>query len=125
VKVKANISLAIAIDYTSSMTDDIDAVKEYVIKLLTDTVGSTNEPADYVLSLFHDPGKMYFNEFYPLNLVNHGIAYQEEAGTRLFSYIVSGMFYFSFDLFYFSLRSSINYEQRSCKLCFIFRSSTF
>jgi hypothetical protein len=47
-----------AIDYTSSMTDDIDAVKEQVIKLLTDTVGSTNEPADYVLSLFHDPGKM-------------------------------------------------------------------
>jgi hypothetical protein len=25
---------------------------------VTDTVGSTNEPADYVLSLFHDPGKM-------------------------------------------------------------------
>jgi hypothetical protein len=40
------------------MTDDIDAVKEIVINLLTDTVGSTNEPADYVLSLFHDPGKM-------------------------------------------------------------------
>jgi hypothetical protein len=40
------------------MTDEIDAVKEKVIKLLTDTVGSTNEPADYVLSLFHDPGKM-------------------------------------------------------------------
>ena len=58
VKVKANISLAIAIDYTNSMTDDIDAVKENVIKLLTDTAGSTNEPADYVLSLFHDPGKM-------------------------------------------------------------------
>jgi hypothetical protein len=58
VKVKADISLAIAIDYTSSMTDDIDAVKENVINLLTDTVGSTNEPADYVLSLFHDSGKM-------------------------------------------------------------------
>ena len=57
-KVKADISLAIAIDYTSSMTDDIDAVKEIVISLLTYTVGSTNEPADYVLSLFHDPGKM-------------------------------------------------------------------
>jgi hypothetical protein len=58
VKVKADISLAIAIDYTNSMTDDIDAVKEIVINLLTDTVGSTNEPADYVLSLFHDTGKM-------------------------------------------------------------------
>ena len=65
-KVRADISLAIAIDYTSSMADDIDAVKKYVIKLLTDTVGSTNEPADYVLSLFHDPGKMYFDEFYPI-----------------------------------------------------------
>ena len=50
--------MVIAIDYTGSMTDDIDAVKEQVINLLTDTVGSTNEPADYVLSLFHDPGKM-------------------------------------------------------------------
>ena len=68
-KVRANISLALAIDYTSSMTDDIDAVKENVIKLLTDTVGSTNEPADYVLSLFHDPGKMLFDEFCSLNLV--------------------------------------------------------
>jgi hypothetical protein len=31
VKVKADISLAIAIDYTSSMTDDIAAVKEQVM----------------------------------------------------------------------------------------------
>ena len=105
-KVKANISLAIAIDYTSSMTDDIDAVKENVIELLTNTVGSTNEPADYVLSLFHDPGKMYFDEFYPLNLVNHGIEYQEEACTRLISYNMSGIIYFSFQRV-FSLRTYV------------------
>jgi len=92
VKVKANISLAIAIDYTGSMADDIDAVKENVIELLTDTVGSTNEPADYVLSLFHDPGKMYFDEFCPLHLATE---YNKEAGTRLFSYSVSDIFYFS------------------------------
>ena len=91
-KVKENISLAIAIDYTASMTDDIDAVKKNVIELLTNTVGSTNEPADYVLSLFHDLGKMYFDEFCPLHLVTE---YHKEAGTRLFSYSVSDIFYFS------------------------------
>ena len=74
------------------MTDDIDAVKKNVIELLTNTVGSTNEPADYVLSLFHDLGKMYFDEFCPLHLVTE---YHKEAGTRLFSYSVSDIFYFS------------------------------
>ncbi|XP_063437370.1 uncharacterized protein LOC134718650 [Mytilus trossulus] len=55
VKRRKDMTLAMAIDYTSSMADDIDAVKTYVLKLLTNTVGSDNEPADYVLSLFHDP----------------------------------------------------------------------
>ena len=56
--------LAIAIDYTSSMSDDIDAVKERVIKLLTSTVGSDNEPADYILSMFHDPGITFYSKLY-------------------------------------------------------------
>ncbi|CAG2200871.1 unnamed protein product [Mytilus edulis] len=55
VKRRKDMTLAMAIDYTSSMADDIDAVKKYVINQLTATVGSANEPADYVLSLFHDP----------------------------------------------------------------------
>ncbi|XP_063436302.1 uncharacterized protein LOC134717738 [Mytilus trossulus] len=55
VKRRKDMTLAMAIDYTGSMADDIDAVKEYVLELLTNTVGSANEPADYVLSLFHDP----------------------------------------------------------------------
>lgn len=56
VKRRKDMTLAMAIDYTGSMVDDIDAVKTWVIELLTNTVGSSNEPADYVLSLFHDPG---------------------------------------------------------------------
>lgn len=59
VKRRRNMTLAVAIDYTASMTDDIAAVKTKVIELLTNTVGSSNEPADYVLSLFHDPGRPY------------------------------------------------------------------
>ncbi|XP_076080064.1 uncharacterized protein LOC143050842 [Mytilus galloprovincialis] len=55
VKRRKDMTLAMAIDYTGSMADDIDAVKKYVLELLTNTVGSANEPADYVLSLFHDP----------------------------------------------------------------------
>ncbi|CAG2200870.1 unnamed protein product [Mytilus edulis] len=55
VKRRKDMTLAMAIDYTGSMVDDIDAVKTWVIELLTNTVGSSYEPADYVLSLFHDP----------------------------------------------------------------------
>ncbi|CAC5419674.1 unnamed protein product [Mytilus coruscus] len=55
VKRRKDMTLAMAIDYTGSMADDIDAVKTKVIELLTNTVGSANEPADYVLSMFHDP----------------------------------------------------------------------
>ncbi|CAC5388513.1 unnamed protein product [Mytilus coruscus] len=55
VKRRMDMTLAMAIDYTGSMTDDIDDVKTKVTELLTNTVGSSNEPADYVLSLFHDP----------------------------------------------------------------------
>ncbi|CAC5388512.1 unnamed protein product [Mytilus coruscus] len=55
VKRRKAMTLAFAIDYTGSMADDIDAVKKQVIEFLTTTVGSAYEPADYVLSLFHDP----------------------------------------------------------------------
>ncbi|XP_071140493.1 uncharacterized protein [Mytilus edulis] len=55
VKRRKDMTLAIAIDYTGSMADDIEAVKTQILELLTSTVGSANEPADYVLSLFHDP----------------------------------------------------------------------
>ncbi|CAG2197407.1 unnamed protein product [Mytilus edulis] len=54
-KKRKDMTLAFAIDYTSSMADDIDTIKRDVIDLITTTVGSADEPADYVLSLFHDP----------------------------------------------------------------------
>ncbi|OPL21115.1 hypothetical protein AM593_02988, partial [Mytilus galloprovincialis] len=54
-KRRKDMTLAFAIDYTSSMADDIDTIKRDVIDLITTTVGSADEPADYVLSLFHDP----------------------------------------------------------------------
>ncbi|XP_076081650.1 uncharacterized protein LOC143052490 isoform X2 [Mytilus galloprovincialis] len=54
-KKRKDMTLAFAIDYTSSMADAIDTIKRHVIELITTTVGSADEPADYVLSLFHDP----------------------------------------------------------------------
>ncbi|XP_063437380.1 uncharacterized protein LOC134718656 isoform X2 [Mytilus trossulus] len=74
VKRRRNMTLAVAIDYTASMTDDITAVKTKVIELLTNTVGSANEPADYVLSLFHDPETLntahkYINGYAMINKV--------------------------------------------------------
>ena len=38
------------------MADEIRAVREKIIQIVTSTIGSDNEPADYVLSLFNDPG---------------------------------------------------------------------
>ncbi|XP_071140496.1 hemicentin-1-like [Mytilus edulis] len=40
------------------MGGDIAAVKEQIIQLVTSTIGSNNEPADYVLSLFNDPASL-------------------------------------------------------------------
>jgi len=57
IKVRQPISLTFAIDYSGSMSDDIASVKEYLIQLVTSITGTTNEPADYVLTLFNDPGK--------------------------------------------------------------------
>ena len=38
------------------MAGEIQAVKEKIIQIVTSTIGSDSEPADYVLSLFSDPG---------------------------------------------------------------------
>lgn len=58
------VSLAFALDITGSMTEEIKVVKEIIIQLVTSTMGSNNEPANYVLSLFSDPGNelLYLNE---------------------------------------------------------------
>lgn len=55
VKMMTTASLGFAIDYTGSMIEEISEVKEHVIQLITTVIGSGREPADYVLSMFHDP----------------------------------------------------------------------
>ena len=39
------------------MAGEIQALKKKIIQIVTSTIGSDSEPADYVLSLFSDPGK--------------------------------------------------------------------
>ena len=56
IKRRQQVSLSFALDYSGSMAGEIEAVKEEIIQLVTSTKGSENEPADYVLSLFSDPG---------------------------------------------------------------------
>ena len=51
------ISFSIVFDYAGSMNNESKAVKDKIIQIITSTMGSDNEPADYVLSLFSDPGK--------------------------------------------------------------------
>lgn len=57
IKQRTQVSLSFAVDFSGSMSGEIAAVKEQIIQLVTSTIGSNNEPADYVLSLFNDPGK--------------------------------------------------------------------
>lgn len=56
IKRRQQVSLSFAVDYSGSMAGEIEAVKEEIIQLVTSTKGSENEPSDYVLSLFSDPG---------------------------------------------------------------------
>ncbi|VDI25535.1 Hypothetical predicted protein [Mytilus galloprovincialis] len=62
IKVREPVSLAFALDIIGSMTEEIKVVKEIIIQLVTSTMGSNNEPANYVLSLFSDPD--FFNNGY-------------------------------------------------------------
>jgi hypothetical protein len=50
-------TLSFAVDYSGSMRGEIQALKKKIIQIVTSTIGSDSEPADYVLSLFSDPGK--------------------------------------------------------------------
>ena len=58
IKQRAQISLSFAVDYSGSMAGEIRAVREKIIQFVTSTIGSDNEPADYVLSLFNDPASL-------------------------------------------------------------------
>lgn len=49
-------SLGFAIDVTGSMSDEIAEVKKYCIDYITTIRGTTNEPTDYILTTFSDPG---------------------------------------------------------------------
>ncbi|XP_071138743.1 von Willebrand factor A domain-containing protein 7-like [Mytilus edulis] len=48
-------SLSFVVDYSGSMGQEIASVKEKIIQIVTSTLGSANEPVNYVLSLFNDP----------------------------------------------------------------------
>ncbi|XP_063436239.1 uncharacterized protein LOC134717671 [Mytilus trossulus] len=58
IKQRRKVSLSFALDYSGSMASEIAAVKEKIIQIVTSTLGSENEPANYVLSLFNDPASL-------------------------------------------------------------------
>ncbi|XP_052077823.1 uncharacterized protein LOC127715706 isoform X7 [Mytilus californianus] len=55
IKTGKAVSLAFVVDFSGSMKEEIAAVREQIFQYVTSTIGSDNEPADYVLSLFSDP----------------------------------------------------------------------
>ncbi|MDR2173249.1 MAG: hypothetical protein LBE32_03460 [Burkholderiales bacterium] len=48
-------SLGFAIDTTGSMAEDIAGVKNSVLKIVTDRLGTEEEPSEYVLTIINDP----------------------------------------------------------------------
>ncbi|XP_063438527.1 von Willebrand factor A domain-containing protein 7-like [Mytilus trossulus] len=58
IKQRRKVSLSFAVDYSGSMASEIAATKNTIIELVTSTLGSDNEPANYVLSLFNDPASL-------------------------------------------------------------------
>ncbi|XP_071088705.1 von Willebrand factor A domain-containing protein 7-like [Haliotis cracherodii] len=57
-QLKSGNSLAFVIDTTGSMADDIEAVKNAVINITASTVGTVDEPANYIVVLFNDPAQL-------------------------------------------------------------------
>jgi len=54
----SNRSLPFIIDVSGSMTGDIEAVKAECIEFVTNIQNTVNEPENYVLVTFNDPGKI-------------------------------------------------------------------
>jgi len=54
----SNRSLTFIIDVSGSMGDEINAVKKQCIELVTNVQNTVNEPDNYVLVTFNDPGKI-------------------------------------------------------------------
>ncbi len=48
--------VAFVIDTTGSMHDDIDVVKEVVLQIINGKKGTQDEPSEYILVPFNDPG---------------------------------------------------------------------
>jgi len=55
-KRKAN-SLAFAVDVSGSMGSEINDVREICLQKVTSVIGTSNEPTNYVLTTFSDPGR--------------------------------------------------------------------
>ncbi|XP_046366074.2 von Willebrand factor A domain-containing protein 7-like isoform X2 [Haliotis rufescens] len=57
-QLKSGNSMIFTIDTTGSMSNDIAAVKAQVRDIIQTAVGTTDEPANYIVSLFNDPVNM-------------------------------------------------------------------
>ena len=51
------------VDTTGSMGDDIAEVQRIINKLIDKAKGTQDEPSEYILVPFNDPGKIYCNAF--------------------------------------------------------------
>lgn len=50
-------ALCFVIDTTGSMSDDIDAARQITYDIIDSKKGTQDEPSEYILVPFNDPGK--------------------------------------------------------------------
>lgn len=56
--------LCFVIDTTGSMSDDIKEAREVVYKIIDRKTGTQDEPSEYILVPFNDPGMTFFFFFF-------------------------------------------------------------
>lgn len=54
-QLKSGKSIALVLDYSGSMSDEIEAVKTKIGEIINTVSGTINEPSNYIISLFNDP----------------------------------------------------------------------
>ncbi|XP_046576252.1 von Willebrand factor A domain-containing protein 7-like isoform X2 [Haliotis rubra] len=75
-QLKSRASLAFIIDYSGSMSDDIAGLKSVSRDIISSTIGTLEEPANFIFSLFNDP--LSLNMIYTTADGNDALRYLDE-----------------------------------------------
>ncbi|XP_046576241.1 von Willebrand factor A domain-containing protein 7-like [Haliotis rubra] len=87
-------SLAFIIDYSGSMGDDLEGIKSVIRDIMSSKIGTLEEPANFIFSLFNDP--LSKSTTYRTNDGNNALSYLEgisvSGGGDCPEYAMDGLF---------------------------------